>query len=285
MTVEAKAYRKQIQELINDIQKKDSRYTVMSISKTIFENRLRLANVLKKDDYPAPKVARLTIKKLTELLASMKDYSNFSDEMLMKTVRNLMVSKGYNQSQLNKSMGKSSSYAHAIFKSKNRNGMLTMYDFLIVAPKFTKESSAPSKAFKPGKRKAKNISASRKEPELMAADKTNVVVTVKPDAADRKVLEDNSEVIYSNIADNFISYPEKVEKETTTPVIETETIDVPKIYDITVDGHHFYLTKEENGDFGFTTDITKAEKFTGKEDVSVNLDEKYGKQKIVWDFE
>lgn len=137
MTVDQTNFSKQINILIGEIQKKDERFNVQRLERTIFEKDHIISNAADRNTPTSVERYRTIISALTNFKNSMKDYSNISTDELIKRVKNLIKNKGYSQSEVSKRMGKSDTYVASSISKKLRSPLLNIYDFVELLTKKT----------------------------------------------------------------------------------------------------------------------------------------------------
>lgn len=145
MTVDQTNFSKQINILIGEIQKKDERFNVQRLERTIFEKNNVISKAADRNTPTSVERYRAIISALTNFKNSMKDYSNISTDELIKRVKNLIKNKGYSQSEVSKRMGKSDTYVASSISQKSRSPLLNIYDFVELLTKKTENEKVIKK--------------------------------------------------------------------------------------------------------------------------------------------
>lgn len=132
MTVDVEFERKSIIKIVDEIQKKDSRLSMMSLGLELFGTKNKIHNAINNH---TDRISLLKVKEsLCDYNKKMKDYSDISTYELIRMINNLIENKGYMQTNVSRMMGRSISYISQAVSTNNRSALLNIYDFVSVIP-------------------------------------------------------------------------------------------------------------------------------------------------------
>lgn len=143
MTEDKEIFRRKINELLGDIQKKDERKTVAFLEKTIFEKTGYIAGALTVNGNPGVDRLRDIVRRLEKYKSEMRDYSIFTSQDLKRKINNLISNKNYKRTEVSELMGKYQNYVSAAMGKEARYSLLNIFDFVTMLPE--KKASAKEK--------------------------------------------------------------------------------------------------------------------------------------------